>query len=154
MIIWLTGQPGSGKTTICKCISDSHGRRFVHVDGDDIRDLFENKDYSEGGRRRNVELAQMLARFMHTKGMDVLVSLVSPYRDQREAFKLAMGPGILEAYVHTTETRGREGYFAPGYQPPLSGFLDVDTTGVSPEECAEKIIRAYEERTGEVLGRP
>ena len=46
MIIWLTGQPGSGKTTISKKILMQDGRIF-HIDGDDLRDLFENKDYSE-----------------------------------------------------------------------------------------------------------
>jgi len=59
MIIWLTGQPGSGKTTICKRILwDKPG--VFHIDGDDLRDLFENKDYSETGRRKNVEINNLL----------------------------------------------------------------------------------------------
>jgi adenylylsulfate kinase-like enzyme len=57
MIIWLTGQPGSGKTTICEQIMSIH-TEFFHVDGDDLRDLFDNKDYSKTGRRKNIELAQ------------------------------------------------------------------------------------------------
>ena len=52
MIIWLTGQPGSGKTTICKEILELKDNRIFHIDGDDLRDLFENKDYSEQGRRK------------------------------------------------------------------------------------------------------
>ena len=43
MIIWLTGQPGSGKTTICEEILKIRDYRVFHVDGDDLRDLFENK---------------------------------------------------------------------------------------------------------------
>ena len=83
MIIWLTGQPGAGKTTICKKIMMRDSRLF-HIDGDDLRDLFENKDYSDLGRRKNIELAQQIAQYLHNKGEDVLVSLVSPYKDQRD----------------------------------------------------------------------
>ena len=63
MIIWLTGQPGSGKTTICRRILSDKPDVF-HIDGDDLRDLFENKDYSETGRRKNVELAQQIAHYL------------------------------------------------------------------------------------------
>ena len=52
MIYWLTGQPGSGKTTICKEILELKDYRIFHIDGDDLRDLFDNKDYSESGRRK------------------------------------------------------------------------------------------------------
>ena len=47
MIIWLTGQPGSGKTTLCKQMMLNMGSDVFHIDGDDLRDLFDNKDYSE-----------------------------------------------------------------------------------------------------------
>ena len=87
MIIWLTGQPGAGKTTICKEILQRNDNSIFHIDGDDLRDLFENKDYSEAGRRKNIELAQQIAQYLHNKGKDVLVSLVSPYKDQRDNFK-------------------------------------------------------------------
>ncbi len=49
MIYWLTGQPGAGKTTICNEILDIRDHRIFHIDGDDLRDLFDNKDYSETG---------------------------------------------------------------------------------------------------------
>lgn len=150
MVIWLTGQPGSGKTTICGMVQGMTGNRFVHLDGDDIRAIFDNRDYSEAGRRRNVELAQSIALFLHLKGQDVLVSLVSPYRDQREALKSRLGPYMVEAWVHTTDARGREAYHVEGYEPPLSGFLDLDTTADTPERSAQKLIAHYEEHAREV----
>jgi adenylylsulfate kinase len=139
MIIWLTGQPGSGKTTICKRILwDKPG--VFHIDGDDLRDLFENKDYSEGGRRKNIELAQQIAHYLHKKGSDVVVSLVSPYKDQRDKFKEKMGDNLVEVYVYTSEVRGREDFFVNDYQQPTEKYLDLDTTNESIEESTKKVL--------------
>lgn len=139
MIIWLTGQPGAGKTTICKKIMMRDSRMF-HIDGDDLRDLFENKDYSETGRRKNIELAQQIAQYLHNKGEDVLVSLVSPYKDQRDKFKEKMGNKLVEVYIHTSEKRGREDYFVKEYGQPTENYLDIDTTNESVEDSAKKVM--------------
>ena len=139
MIIWLTGQPGAGKTTICKKIMMRDSRLF-HIDGDDLRDLFENKDYSEAGRRKNIELAQQISQYLHNKGEDVLVSLVSPYKDQRDKFKQKMGDKMVEVYIHTSEKRGREDFFVEEYGQPTENYLDIDTTNESVEDSAKKVI--------------
>ena len=69
MIIWLTGQPGSGKTVLAGWLQSitEINSRVMQIDGDDIREIFQNKDYSEAGRRKNIELAQKLALFLHKK---------------------------------------------------------------------------------------
>jgi adenylylsulfate kinase-like enzyme len=134
MIVWLTGQPGSGKTTLCKQMMLNMGSDVFHIDGDDLRDLFDNKDYSEVGRRKNIELAQQISEYLHNKGKHVFVSLVSPYKDQRDKFKLKMGDNLIEVYVHTNEVRGREDFFVKDYQPPTENFIDIDTTNVSNDE--------------------
>ena len=139
MIIWLTGQPGSGKTTICKRILwDKPG--VFHIDGDDLRDLFDNKDYSETGRRKNIELAQQIAQYLHKKGSDVVVSLVSPYKDQRDMFKEKMGDNLVEVYIHTTDVRGREDFFVKEYEAPTEKYLSIDTTNESVEESTKKVL--------------
>jgi adenylylsulfate kinase len=140
MIIWLTGQPGSGKTTICKEILNLKDNRIFHIDGDDLRDLFDNKDYSEQGRRKNIQLAQQIAEYLTNKGEDVLVSLVSPYKDQRDKFKVKMGDNIVEVYVHTSEIRGREDFFVREYEQPTKNYLDIDTTNESIEVSVKKVL--------------
>ena len=140
MIIWLTGQPGSGKTTICEEILRLRDNRVFHIDGDDLRDLFENKDYSETGRRKNIELAQQIAQYLHNQGKDVLVSLVSPYKDQRDRFKEKMGDDLVEVFIHTTEIRGREDFFVKEYEKPTERYLNINTTNESVEESTKKVL--------------
>ena len=138
----MTGQPGAGKTTIAKEIMTMDGAmcQWFHVDGDDIRELFDNKDYSISGRKRNIELAQMLAQYLNSKGKKVVVSLVSPYKDQRDKFKEKMGNDLIEVYVHTSETRGREHFFVKDYEGPTDNYIDIDTTNESVVESAKKVL--------------
>lgn len=145
MIIWFTGQPEHGKTTLAKCMKRYMPKAEI-VDGDDLRDLFENKDYSEEGRRKNVQLAQNIAHFLHNKGKIALVALIAPYRDMREDFKRRLGNDILEVYVHTDQPKERDKYRVEGYEAPELDFLSLDTGEFSPELCIKKIIDEIEKR--------
>jgi len=133
MIVIFTGQPHSGKTTLAKHIKTAIEISQIHmnvflVDGDDIRNLFDNQDYSEAGRRKNIETAHSIAKYLHKQSLFnmVLVSLVSPFRDLRE--KLKVECNAKEIYIHTTEIRGREKFHVADYEVPLQNFLDIDTT--------------------------
>ena len=141
MIYWFTGQPGAGKTTLAAFIKETTPN-CVHIDGDDIREHYNNKDYSKEGRMKNIELAQHLAHFLHNKGFNVAVSLVSPYREQREEFKKLIGKDLVEIYVHTSELRGREQFHVPDYEPPLESFIDIDTTSDTIEHSIVEILTA------------
>jgi adenylylsulfate kinase-like enzyme len=141
MIYWFTGQPAAGKTTLAKHLISylNNSDRIVHIDGDDLRDIFQNKDYSESGRRKNIERAQDIARFLNEKGYSVIVSLVSPYKDMRDQFKSENS--VIEIYVHTTETRGRENFHVNDYNPPTENFIDIDTTNKKIEESFIELIK-------------
>ena len=140
MIFWFTGQPGSGKTTLGKALLEKLDNSF-HIDGDDLRGLSANVDYSEQGRISNIRTAQSIAMYLDNKGKNVVVSVVAPYRWLREEFKERHN--VNEIYLHTTEIRGREHYFAENYEAPEVNFLDIDTTNVSVDVCIEKIIREF-----------
>ena len=140
MIFWFTGQPGSGKTTLGKVLVDKLGNAF-HIDGDDLRGLSSNVDYSEQGRINNIRTAQSIAMYLDNKEYDVVVSIVAPYKWLREEFKERHE--VNEIYLHTTEIRGREHYFAEDYQKPDENFLEIDTTNVSVEECIVKILKEF-----------
>lgn len=140
MIYWFTGQPGAGKTTMAKeLITYLNNPKVVHIDGDDLRDIFKNKDYSETGRRKNIERAQDIARFMNEKGYTVIVSLVSPYKDQRETFKKENN--MIEILVKTDEIRGREGFHVKEYNPPTDDYIELDTTNKRVDESFIELIK-------------
>ena len=151
MIYWLTGQPAHGKTVLGNLLKnylensknkkDPNKRYKVYrIDGDDMRELFSNKDYSIKGRVENVGTAQRIAHYLHNQGNDVIVSLVAPYIDQREDFKKLLGDNITEIYVHTSEPRERDHFKAIAYTQPVENFIDIDTTDDKPEESLLKII--------------
>ena len=147
MIYWLTGQPGSGKTVLGKMLK-SHlslekknwGKDVFHLDGDHLREITNNKDYSEQGRRNNIKMAQTIVEYLHLNECDVVVSLVAPFLDLREELKLRLNDNIKEIYVHCSEERPRSEYIVKDYQPPIDNYIDIDTTGVSPDESLKQIL--------------
>lgn len=141
MIIWITGQPGSGKTTLAQALV----QRFewsssgaVLFDGDDLRKVSYNKDYSVAGRRRNVAFAQRLAA--QAQVSIVIVSLVSPFRDQREEFKRSHL--VLECYTHRESSTPKDVYRVANYEPPLENFVDLDTDKLSLTQCVDEVLKA------------
>lgn len=136
MIVNLTGQAGAGKSTIARELEKILYNSIV-IDGDELREIFVNKDYSEEGRRKNITNAYNIARFLEAKGFTPIIALISPYEDLREDLKSTTE--VKEIYIHTTQIRGRENYFAENYSSPKSKFLDL-STDLDLHKCIEKII--------------
>ena len=144
--IWLTGQPASGKTTLANLLIEhleihEPKQNFYNIDGDDLRDLFQNKDYSKKGRFANIRLGMSIGAYLINKKQFPIISLVSPYRELREEFKSKFN--VLEVYLHTSEIRGREDYFVKDYEKPLENFLEIDTTNISEKESLNEILNVY-----------
>lgn len=144
MIYWFTGQPSHGKTTLALLLIDFFKKNNLsnvfHIDGDDLRSLTKNQDYSKEGRIANVNIAQKIAHYLHNQGNIVIVSLVSPFKWQREDFKKDIGEKLIEFYVHTNKISERESFKVNYYEQPTENFIDVDTTFDFPEESLKKII--------------
>lgn len=145
-IFWLTGQPGSGKTTIAlQLIETLKDSNIMHIDGDDLRDLTSNKDYSRQGRINNITLAQKIALFCSNKGFFVIVSLVAPFKDIRDAFK--KNNSVTEFYLHTDEVRGKEEFFSKDYEAPSENFISIDTGVNTIDECVSIVMKELEKKS-------
>tara|TARA_B110000977_G_scaffold155080_1_gene197247 strand:+ start:426 stop:857 length:432 start_codon:yes stop_codon:yes gene_type:complete len=140
MIYWFTGQPCAGKTVLANMLKEKYLSNAFRIDGDNMRELFSNKDYSIKGRVENVGTAQRISHYLHNQNKDVIVALVSPYIDQREDFKKLLGDNIKEIYVHTSESRERDHFKAEAYIAPKYNFIDIDTTNDIPEQSLKKIL--------------
>ena len=144
-IYWFTGQPGAGKTVLSlrlkKYLEQEYGQEVFHIDGDELRVLFKNINYGREGREENIKRAQDIAKFIHSQGYDVIVSLVAPYKEMRESFKYDLKNLLVEFYVHTTDIRGREHFHTDEYEGPTENFVDIDTTNVDPQISLNEIVK-------------
>ena len=146
MIIMFTGQPNSGKTTLSlELVHYLHEIRkdvtATIIDGDSLRKITRNADYSKDGRRKNVKSAINLAINSDTSSNDyTVVALVSPFRDLRELLKNNSKHTVKEIYLHSS--RLREGKMVEYYEPPLNNYLDIDTDKHTIEESI-KLITHY-----------
>jgi adenylylsulfate kinase len=152
-IYWFTGQPGAGKTVLGKKLVEFLGTEkrnwrsnVFHVDGDDLRELTINKNYTKEGRIQNIRNAQMIAEYVYKNGCDVVVTLVSPYLEIREEFKKRIGNDLYEFYVHTSKKRERDEFKVDDYEVPTQKFMDVDTTKDNPIQSFTKIIHYLSEQ--------
>ena len=147
MIIWLTGQPGSGKTTLANSIIDRISNadaslKIIHLDGDDLRKINKNKDYSKKGRINNISTAISIMRFLANKDYLCVVSIVAPYKFLRDELKEEFP--FLEIYLHTTEIRGREDFFAKDYEIPTDPkTLSINTGELTIKESTDEIFDVY-----------
>tara|TARA_Y100000590_G_scaffold122654_1_gene140482 strand:- start:1544 stop:2008 length:465 start_codon:yes stop_codon:yes gene_type:complete len=147
MIIWLTGQPGSGKTTLANAFmervkQDNPDIKIINIDGDDLRGINKNKDYSKKGRIKNISTAISIMRFLANKNYICVISIVAPYKFLRDELKNEFP--FLEVYLHTKEIRGREDFFAKDYEPPTdSKHLSIDTGKLNIKESLDEIFNVY-----------
>lgn len=141
MIFWITGQPGSGKTSLGKKLAQH--LHAVHIDGKAIWEMFNCPNDTFMNRCKNVAEAQYMARLIDKDGRDVVVSMVSPYRCQREEFKQEMGASLLEVHVYADSdpNRPRRDHHFAGYEKPLENALFLDTTVKSVEQCLLEVLR-------------
>ena len=144
MIIWFTGQPGSGKTTLAKGlqakakIGEPSGEWWL-IDGDELREV-QPEGFDVRGRFNNVSRAQDIALYLHNRGENVVVALVSPNRAQREWLKEKVGRLMLEFYLHTDELRGREHFFSEHYEQPEKDYQSIDTGMKTSAECLDTVV--------------
>ena len=145
MIYWFTGQTGAGKTVLATKLKEflqtekRNWRKDVfQIDGDIVRELTDNQDQSEVGQIENIKDTQLIAQYIHDSGSDVVVSMVTPYKELREGFKAQIGEKIVEIYVYTTKKKLVQPI--ADYETPEENFFEINTTSDNPTQSFSKLI--------------
>ena len=138
MIIVLFGQPHSGKTTLAERL-EFENLYDIHIDGDKLREVFNNKDFSREGRLINLQKASDIAAFLNGMSYDVVMSVVYPYKEARDYLNNLV-PNVKWVYLTYTNPRGREDFHVADFEEPeLENFMQINTDNQSIEETLEKI---------------
>ncbi|MFL6748775.1 MAG: sulfate adenylyltransferase subunit CysN [Sphingomicrobium sp.] len=164
-VLWFTGLSGAGKSTIANLVEKklaAMGRHTFLLDGDNVRHGL-NKDlgFTEADRIENIRRVGEVAKLMTDAGLIVLTAFISPFRAERDMVRRMMAEGeFIEIYVDTplaeAEARDVKGLYAKAragelpnftgidspYEAPEDPELWIDTTKLSPEEAAEKVVQA------------
>jgi GTPase SAR1 family protein len=145
MIIVLFGQPHSGKSTIANKILET-STSFTNVDGDKLRELFANKDYSREGRIKNLNRASDIAHYLNSTGEDVILSLVYPYKEARNYLN-SLTTDVIWVYLIYEGTRGRENFHVKDFDIPSDeNVLSLDTSKLSLDECFRLVQNQIHEK--------
>ncbi len=169
VVIWLTGLPSSGKSTLAHEVERllfERGCNSYVLDGDNIRHRL-NKDlgFSPEDREENIRRIGEVANLFADAGVIVLTAFISPYREDRDRARALNEQGrffevFCKCTVEECERRDPKGLWgrarkgdireftgvsAP-YEEPAAPEITVETDKRSLEECAEQIMRYLEEQ--------
>jgi bifunctional enzyme CysN/CysC len=168
-VVWLTGIPGAGKTSIANLVERrlySLGRHTVLLDGANLRrGLSKDLGFAPADRAENNRRAAEVAKLMTDAGLIVISAFVSPFRADRETTRALFGedeflevhvdiPADLAAERDTTGiyAKAQEGDLAnltgigAVYEPPEEPEVHLDMASLSVEEAAELVLAALDER--------
>jgi adenylylsulfate kinase len=140
-VVWLTGLPASGKSTLAKGILAElrrRGLRAESLDGDAIRGLFPETGFSRPERDVHVRRAGHLAGMLEKNGVCVVASLVSPYASSRRSAR-GLCRNFIEVHVSTPlaacESRDPKGLYARARRGELPNFTGVQDPYEPPADC-------------------
>lgn len=140
MIIVLFGQPHCGKSTLAKALIEEKPM-FINIDGDELRELFVNKDFSREGRVKNLNRASEIATFLRHIGDDVVLSLVYPYKECRD-YMNSLNKDVVWVYLTYNGERGREGFHVKDFEIPTEeSILHLDTSKMNIDDCVTDILK-------------
>jgi bifunctional enzyme CysN/CysC len=168
-VLWFTGLSGSGKSTIANLVEQrlfTLGKHSTLLDGDNVRHgLNRDLGFTDTDRVENIRRVGEVAKLMANAGLIVLVSFISPFRSERQMARDLLPPGeFLEVFIDTplevAEARDPKGLYKKArlgeiehftgisspYEAPENPEIHIDTTLVSPDAAADRILQALEER--------
>ena len=170
-VLWMTGLPSSGKSTILRELARMVPT-MVPLDSDTLRAWFTATDYTVAGRRRHVERIALLAAHLFRSGVPVGVATCSPYPEHRHAARGIIGAvggggdgsggggggggAHLECYVKcprsVCESRDQHGLYERARAGHLMWFTGCDDPYIPPES-PDIVLDSEREEAGALATR-
>ncbi len=160
-VVWLTGLPASGKSTLARALERrlfSRGGSPILLDGDTLRaGLNRDLGFSAHERRENIRRLAEVASHLARHGHVAIVAAISPSQEDRAMARQIADGAFFEVYVATPadvcESRDPKGHYAKAragalpaftgtgndYQPPSTCELALDTSQCSVSEAVEEV---------------
>ncbi|HVJ35298.1 MAG TPA: adenylyl-sulfate kinase, partial [Terriglobia bacterium] len=141
-VLWLTGLSGSGKSTLAGAAEHrlfQRGRQVVVLDGDTLRQgLNSDLGFSPEARAENIRRTAEVAKLLAETGLIVFVSLISPWRADRDKARRIVGDNFVEIYVQadieTCKARDPKGLYKKALKGEIKNFTGIDQPYEAPEK--------------------
>jgi bifunctional enzyme CysN/CysC len=153
-VVWLTGLPGSGKSTIGSIVERqlfAAGVQTMLLDGDHVRHgLSGDLGFSETDRSENIRRVGEVARLFFEQGSVVVCTFVSPYRRDRERVRSLFPAGsfhevFIDCPVEECMRRDPKGLYRKALGGSVQGFTGV-SGAYEPPASPEFVVRTAEGR--------
>lgn len=162
-VLWFTGFSGAGKSTIADLVEQelyARNKRTMLLDGDNIRHgLSKDLGFTKDDRIENIRRIAEVSKLMVDAGLITIVSLISPFRNERLMARELLKDGeFIEIFVDTPfsvcELRDPKGLYKKAragqisnftgidsdYEPPVNPEIILNTVTCTPEELSNKVI--------------
>jgi len=160
-VLWFTGLPCSGKTTVADAVADrlkEAGLKVERLDGDIVRQgLTKDLGFTKKDRDKNIERVTFVAKLLSRNQVATLVSFVSPYIKARQHAR-ENTTNFIEVYVNcsieTCKMRDVKGMYAKAMRGEISDFTGIDDPfeePINPEVTIYTEKEALRESVGKVL---
>jgi bifunctional enzyme CysN/CysC len=140
-VLWLTGRPAAGKSTLARALERhlfERGGVAVLVDGDTMRTgLNADLGFAASERTENVRRLAEVAAHLARSGLVAIVAAVSPIAADRARARATVGDGFYEIHVsappEVCEQRDPKGHYRKARAGGIAGFTGVDGGYEEPE---------------------
>ena len=160
-LLWITGLPAAGKSTVADRIEQKLHAAGLHtylLDGDNVRHgLNRDLGFTEQDRVESVRRVAEIAKLMVDAGLVVIVSMISPFRSERRMARDLVSEGeFVEVFVDTPlavcESRDPKGLYRRARAGELINFTGIDSP-YEPPEAAEIVLKGAEEHPDTLADR-
>jgi bifunctional enzyme CysN/CysC len=153
-VVWFTGLPAAGKSTIANLVEAGLHARGVHtalLDGDNVRHgLNRDLGFTEPDRVENIRRIGEVAKLMLDAGLIVLCAFISPFRAERRMVRELLGSGeFIEVFVDTPLeeciARDPKGLYRRALAGEIKNFTGVDQPYEAPENPELRLLAASQD---------